>query len=290
MMNETRVLLLIVMLSIGLAGCQTVSGDTASGWSLKKSLSANFKGYGYQIVSKADGHPVRAGDNALRFEVRAGDCSWSPGGWNDCDNDRERHELLSADSWSGGTVWYHWSIYLPADYPIIYPVKVALGQFHQKGSHPVWMFQNGNGGYIVDNQTSGSTSWTTPILTDEEMRGNWNDILVHARWTSERDGFFNVYVNGETEPRHTWNGPTKKPGGQVYFKFGLYRSFMSRRPGDEPTQVVYYDEVNRASTCAGATQFFDCPALRARPASLSGGRCGPGCRAGNPSRRCWGSP
>jgi len=48
MMNETRVLLLIVMLSIGLAGCQTVSGDTTSGWSMKKSLSANFKGYGYQ--------------------------------------------------------------------------------------------------------------------------------------------------------------------------------------------------------------------------------------------------
>lgn len=265
-MKQACFVLLIGMFSISLAGCQTISGDTVSGWSLKKSLPANFKGYGYQVVSKADGHPVRAGDNALRFEVRAGDCSWGPG-WNDCDNGRERHEMLSTDSWSGGEGWYHWSIYLPEDYPIIYPVKVALGQFHQKGSHPVWMFQNGNGGYIVDNQTSGLSGWMTPILTDGEMRGKWNDILIHARWTSERDGFFYVYVNGETEPRHSWSGPTKKPGQQVYFKFGIYRSFMWRYPGDAPTQIVYFDAVNRASTCSDATKFFDCPAIEARSTS-----------------------
>ena len=264
MVERCRLLPFIAALSVGLTGCQTLSGDTTSGWSLRKSLPANFKEYGYQIVSRADRHPVRSGENAIRFEVRAGDCSWTTG-WSDCAKDRERHEMMSAGSWGGGETWYHWSIHLPADYPIIYPVKVALGQFHQKGSHPVWMFQNGSGGYIVDNRTIGSTFRTTPVLTDEEMRGKWSDILVHARWTSERDGFFHVYVNGETKPRHSWKGPTKKPGRQVYFKFGIYRSFMSRRPGDEPTQIVYFDEVSRASTCADATKFFDCSAIQARP-------------------------
>ena len=262
-MQKTRFLLLIALLSLGLAGCQAVSGDTTSGWSLKKSLPANFKSYGYQVVSKADGHPVRAGEDSIRFEVRPGDCSWTSG-WSDCAKDRERHEVMSTGSWGSGEKWYHWSIYLPPDYPVIYPVKVALGQFHQKGSHPVWMFQNGSGGYSIDNQTIGSTLSKTQVLTDEEMRGKWSDILVHARWTSERDGFFHVYVNGEPQPRHSWSGPTKKPGRQVYFKFGIYRSFMSRRPGDEPTQIVYYDEVNRASTCAEATKFFDCSAINAR--------------------------
>ena len=27
-----------------------------------------------EVVNKADGHPVRAGEKSIRFEVRAGDC------------------------------------------------------------------------------------------------------------------------------------------------------------------------------------------------------------------------
>ena len=50
--------------------------DVYNGWSFKKSLPANFKRYGYSIVSKSNGHPVRDGKKSMRFEVRAGDCSW----------------------------------------------------------------------------------------------------------------------------------------------------------------------------------------------------------------------
>ena len=94
------------------------------------------------------------------------------------------------------------------------------------------------------------------------MRSRWSDVLVHARWTHETDGFFRVYVNGETTPRYAWSGPTKKKGKKVYFKLGIYRSFMSRRPGDEPTQVVYYDHVNQAESCERATRYFDCATIR----------------------------
>lgn len=255
-----------VLVAVAVAGCQTTQAtdrfkDVYGGWSFKKSLPANFKRYGYSIVAEAKGHPVRDGRKSIRFEVRPGDCSWSQG-WSDCKNDRERHELLTTSAWSKGERWYHWSLFLPQNYPIIYPVKVALAQFHQKGSHPVWMFQNSNGGYYVDNQTIGRTLEKRQILTDEDMRGRWSDVLVHARWTHETDGFFRVYVNGETTPRYTWSGPTKRKGKKVYFKLGIYRSFMSRRPGDEPTQVVYYDHINRAKSCERATKYFDCAAIR----------------------------
>ena len=40
---------------------------------------------------------------------------------------------------------------------------------------------------------------------------------------------------------------------------------MSRRDGPEPTQIAYFDEVNRAPTCAGATQFFDCGKIGETP-------------------------
>ena len=188
-MDRSRPLFLIAMFSIGLAGCRTNFGDTISGWSLRNSLPANFKEYGYRIVSRTDGHPVRAGENAMRFKVRAGDCSWSSG-WSDCANDRQRHELISYDSWSRDEEWYHWSICFPGDWPVIFPVKVALGQFQQKGSHPVWMFENEPDGYYIASKTIGSDLENIRLLTDGQMRGRWNDILIHARWMSVCDGFF----------------------------------------------------------------------------------------------------
>lgn len=240
--------------------------DLHKGWSFEKSLPKNFKKHGYIVTRQADGHPVRDGQKSMRFEVRAGDCSWSDG-WSDCEKDRERHELKSKKTWNKGEYWYHWSIYLPDDYPIIAPVKVALAQFHQKKSHVVWMFQNGYGGYFVDNQTTDGTVEKVQILTDNEMRGKWSDVLVHVRWTHNADGFFNVYVNGETTPRYRWTGYTKKKGKRTYFKLGIYRTYVSREPDGAPTQIFYYDHVNHAKTCDRTTRYFDCEAILANRAN-----------------------
>ena len=243
---------------------ESLASDITTGWSFEKSLRKNFKNYGYQVVKSQRGHPVCDGKLSMRFEIRAGDCSWSSG-WSDCENDRERHELASKSDWGKGEHWYHWSIYIPRDYEIIFPVKIALGQFHQHDDHPVFMFQNARGGYHVDNQTIGYTLHQNQILTDEDMRGRWTDILVHAHWTHKSDGFFRVYVNGSVDPSYVWSGKTKNKGKRVYFKLGIYRSFVSRRPGDEPTQVVYYDSVAKAKSCEKATKFFNCEAIRQTP-------------------------
>ena len=45
-----------------------------------------------QVVDKSDGHPVRAGDKSIRFEVRPGDCGYNDG-WSDCKKDRERQKI-----------------------------------------------------------------------------------------------------------------------------------------------------------------------------------------------------
>ena len=250
-----------LVLALIIGAQESIAGDVTTGWSFRKSLPNNFKSYGYKVVKSKQGHPVRDGKSSMRFEIRAGDCSWTSG-WSDCKKDRERHELMSKSDWSKGEHWYHWSIFIPRDYEIIYPVKNALAQFHQHGDHPVFMFQNAGGGYHVDNQTVGYTLHQNRILTDEEMRGKWSDILVHARWSHKSDGFFRVYVNGNVDPSYVWSGKTKNKGKRVYFKFGIYRSFVSRRPGDEPTQVVYYDSVAKAKSCKKVTKFFDCEAIR----------------------------
>ena len=77
-----------------------------------------------KIVDKSDNHPVRFGKQSLRFEVRNGD-GW---GW-DSRNDRERSELLICCV-NKKTTWTAWSLYLPLDHKIIYPVNTMLAQFH----------------------------------------------------------------------------------------------------------------------------------------------------------------
>ena len=85
---------------------------------LFKSLTSNYyKDHGVQVVDKKNGHPVRAGEQSIRFEVRSGDCGKDrEGDWSDCKNDRERHELSGGkklDKMSKGEYWFSWSIYFP---------------------------------------------------------------------------------------------------------------------------------------------------------------------------------
>ena len=45
--------------------------DVGSGSKFYKSLTGKYyKKHGFQIVNKEDGHPVRAGNQSIRFEVR----------------------------------------------------------------------------------------------------------------------------------------------------------------------------------------------------------------------------
>ena len=230
--------------------------DVVSGNKFKKSLSKKYKKHGMQVVKKKDGHPVRAGEKSIRFEVRPGDCGYNED-WNDCDKDRERHEL-SGKRISSGEWWYAWSIFLPKDFTNVSPTKVALGQFHQEKGHVVWMFQNQNfsipGGYWVDNQVPGYTKTLDKVLTNEEMIGKWNDILVNVKWSKKEDGFFKVWVNNKLG--YEYMGPTKTKA-KVYFKFGIYRSYLSKwiyssrnkkKEKGVPAQVVYFDEVRVGKT------------------------------------------
>lgn len=234
---------------------EALPADVASGWVFAKSLKLNFKPHGYAVVSAGDGHPVRAGRQSIRFEVRAGDCSWNSLGFSDCETDRERHELVQIGDTQkqGDAYWYGWSIYLPKDYPVVFPAKVALGQFHEIG--PVtWMFRNKDGGYFVNRQDGfGPPYGFDKILEDDEMRGLWNDIEVFVRWMPDDTGVFAVWLNGRQVYDH--RGPTMHAGERPYFKFGLYRNVISRYKqangvGRLPTQVVYFDEVRRGKTRA----------------------------------------
>ncbi len=252
--------LVLVLLTVTLCGCQSALflSHPQNFGVFKRSL--NNKPYGYEKV--ADPFDSKNKDLVERFEVRAGDCG-KESNWNDCIEDRERSELSQKTrrQQPGDQFWYGWEIYFPLDYPSVYPTKTALGQFHQVNGKPVFMFQNQThslkgqnvvetDGYHLDWHANGKTKGFWPLIDEADLRGKWHRIEVHAKWSKKSDGFFNVWVDGVEKV--AYSGPTMEKD-QVYFKYGVYRSFVSRYKNEFakdklPTQVVYYRNVERGSS------------------------------------------
>ena len=215
------------------------------------SRSLNTTPHGYTVIEDPTGSAPT--EYVERFEVRPGDCS-ATDGWSDCNNDRERSELSAVKDRLGSSWWYGWSIFIPDDYPIVFPTKTALGQFHQVGSQPAFMFQNGSGGLSIDRNFGRSTN-VHKLITHEEMVGQWTTIEVYAEWG--KAGTFRVYVNGEL--KWVFTGTTAE--SDPYFKYGIYRSFLSRYQNhtgasEVPTQSVLYANVRQARTRAGLNSGF----------------------------------
>lgn len=238
-----------MVVSVGLLAACRNAGAVDRGDFGPFARSLNTTSYGYAVVPDPTGSAPTP--EVERFEVRPGDCG-ANSGWNDCATDRERSELGEKGT-ETGEAWYGWSLYVPADTVNVYPTKVDLGQFHQHGAHVIWMFQNDAGGYHLDRHVPKPAKMYVELIPKGGLRGRWHRIEVNARWTSGPDGFFRVWVDGVKKADYRGQTCTTCT---VYFKYGLYRSFLSRyeraKGTDEvPAQVVYYANVRRSDTREG---------------------------------------
>lgn len=216
--------------------------------------SLNNKDHGYLIKEDVTGSAPT--ELIEVFEVRPGDCFWDRK-WSDCDNDRERSELSHNRHKPslGHTYWYGWHLYIPEDYPNIYPVTPNLGQFHQKDSHVIWMFKDIDGSYYLDDQTGGFTVEEHKLIDESEFRGKWHNIEVQVKWSRQDNGFFRVWVNGKQKVDYTGQTMTAET---VRFKYGVYRSFLERYKEENgvdevPTQKAYFSNVKRGYTRGSLT-------------------------------------
>ncbi|MDP2698209.1 polysaccharide lyase [Thalassospira sp.] len=237
----------VAILALGAFGADDVDRGTFGPFV----RSLNDTDYGYRVVSDPTGSAIAL--LVERFEVRAGDCGGPTG--IDCGRDRERSELSERGGRNpaGSTYWYGWSIYFPDDFRNVYPTKVALGQFHQEGAKPAWMFQNDRGGYHLDDHVTGTKPRYRKLIDESDLRGTWHRIEVQAKWSRHDDGFLKIWVNGDQKVDYA--GPTMT-ADKIYFKYGVYRSYVSRYQKDRktdkvPAQTVLFANVRRADTRQG---------------------------------------
>ena len=228
-----------------LLSTSALAGDKGDFARFERSL--NSTPHGYQVVDDPTG--ASPSPRVERFEVRAGECEEN-GAWSDCRADRERSELAEFDSRSfeGDEAWYGFSFYLPEDWPDVWPTKTVIAQWHQEWRHVVWMLLHRRGALVLDNQSGGATSEYVELIPAGELLGRWRRIEFHAKWSTGKDGLIRLYLDGGLKVERTGPNMTAE---KVYFKYGVYRSFISRHGHPVPTQSVYFSNVSKAKTRAG---------------------------------------
>ena len=265
--------LLLVSSILVLSGCATVDRGNFGPFVKYK----NNRSYGYTIIDTSKENldiPKPPVSVVERFEVRDGDCAADF--TDDCVEHRERSEIQVIkryrNEYDGAERWYTWSLYFPKDYKTVAPGRTVAGQFYQGNMTPTHLLVESNGYRVEKN----GYLPTEPIIKDEDLRGKWHTIKVHALWSTDRKkGFFKVYVNDVL--KYT-DKDKNYPVGAPYFKYGIYRNRLDRydnkhkwehynkldpnAPKSEydkvtnmnivaPTQILYYSNVRKANTEEG---------------------------------------
>ncbi|MGC6413149.1 MAG: heparin lyase I family protein [Bacteroidia bacterium] len=222
------------------------------------------------------------GKLSQRFELRNGDCTVRPQPNHDinwgCYTHRERAEVVGKRFHPGSDQWWGFSVMINDEWKTseknhctsIWQIKQAekvnqseqpqakSGSYfggHYIGSHSVVA------GYVCgekvglkfwktgwDEGESKFTGWVRnlfiPIADLNDIRGKWNDIVIHWDTTNYKNEYSNleIFVNGYKVGN--WENITTKFFPEDYFfKYGPYRSYMKQHGVTSDTQVIYFDEM-----------------------------------------------
>jgi len=170
----------------------------------------------------------------------------------------KRAELEKNKTKIGGTYWYGWSTFIPADWQDTDAGFDIVNQFGAYPSKPGRKYKCGGigskisrrgGSLIFDLQRKGNsvdvecTNYTLAKVS--EIKGKWTDFVMHVKWTGNKDGFLKVWVkvgDGPYVQKIDYQGATfwNDEGTGPYFKMGLYKGSTNFK-GPAP-RVVYTDE------------------------------------------------
>ena len=200
---------------------------------------------------------VRNGHRAGRITLHPNDCyeeASSSGPAN------ERDELTESPlNWArtGKIYEYAFSLYLPKDFPIV-ETRLVIAQWKQlcqwKGCHPsnpVIAIRYSGG--VLEITRKNDAGKVTLYQSQGEMRGRWLDFRFIIKFSQQKDGIINGWMNGRQIARYTGvtayrAAPAYPAHGFFYFKMGLYRDLMK-----EP-MTMYVDDFRKDELNAAVTQ------------------------------------
>lgn len=207
----------------------------------------NAKPWGCLLVNASQKQPVFDGRQSARFEVRPDDCSGNSG-FNDCVNDRSRHEINESgiSPTQGQLITWEERIFIPA-----HP------RFRPQGRNAMFITQINyvdsvnygtlafievaqDGALMIRTHLGMTFNIFKQYLAHPNPVDQWVKFKFEVKSTAMPDGYLKVYVNDQLivdETRQTL--PT--PSSSNWLKIGIYNSFKSQATEAYETQVVYYD-------------------------------------------------
>lgn len=249
----------------------TICSSAVSTHAQSNIISSITESTGQGIVESGSGatftavtSPVRGGRNAFKATVPRGS---------------ERAEIRDQRNFNfttlGETYWYGWSVYLPSNFTTTsesniinqwasYPPRVAtfpcggVGHKITAGGGQTLRFDLQHQRDAGGSGSNASKCDTFDLASIADMKGKWTDFVMHAKWTGNSDGFFEIWVrvggaSGTWEkPFQTYNGPTwwNGEGRGPYFKMGYYAGDPNWTGPNSVT--VYVDEYKLGNANAGS--------------------------------------
>ncbi|UKI10794.1 MULTISPECIES: heparin lyase I family protein [Variovorax] len=200
------------------------------------------------------------GNPSQRFELQNGDIG-SEDKKRTVQSERCEMSEQGERQTRGDECWYGWSFMVPRDFPEANQVpdssnQVTLAQFHQEpldrtkkeNWHPAWMFGKRIGGPFCVRlfptiHLAKATWWS--LIEHDGFTGKWHDIMVYAKWCSEGDGAFLVWVNGVQKMAY-FGKTCSEHDGLIYHKYGIYRAHHSLNR----TAIAYYSQLRKSKNQA----------------------------------------
>jgi hypothetical protein len=189
-----------------------------------------------------------SGQSAIKITLHQGD-KYEAG--NDSSLVSERDELLEARklfSKEDTTYEYQFSMFIPADFPIV-PTRLVIAQWKQGCIHeqcsddsPVLALRYAGGKLQITIQTGPHRE--VYYETGKDIRNRWTNFRLQTKFSRTSNGLVKAWINDK--PVLTFKGKTCYSSERgysskslFYFKMGLYRDIMPQ------PMVIYIDDYTK---------------------------------------------
>ena len=197
------------------------------------------------------------GDTSIRFELNSGDCGEEPK-WSDCNNGRERTELIFAKETPREEKWYRFYLFFPSEHKQSHPSKLSIIQwkrFSEPSSTVLVMFQHLAGGLVFNRNGGTFVDSYVQLVGEENLYNRWIEIVFNTNWNPSREkGYMRVWVDGKLSVNFKGRSHSLK-AEKLSLRYGLYSSWVTKFKLIAPNEnvekrVVYIDGVKATKKCS----------------------------------------
>jgi len=212
---------------------------------------------------------TNSNNSVIKFQLRHGDCGEEPK-FSDCENHRERAELVFEKEVDQKEKWYRFKIYFPSSHNPTSPAKLSIIQWRRytkSSSYTLVQFQQRRSGLVFNRNGDTFLDSNIALVTEEELYDRWIEIVFNTNWHPDsKKGFMRVWVNGQQKV-NVMGASHSYDGGKLDLRLGLYSSGLYRFTDAFPTEKhpkreIYFDAIKGSYNCEDIFDAARCRLLK----------------------------